>query len=385
MATAVLTQPPRPAARLATRVVNVMQVTDSLLPGGLERVAVTLANTLPAARFHTHLCVTRLSGPLAEIVVPRVPMLELKRRGRVSLAAIRQFNDYIRTHDIRLVHAHGTSLFFCVLARLMHPRFHVIWHDHFGRYATEERSVWLYRLAARMASGVIAVNQPLAQWARARLGVEPDRVWYVPNFVCEPHTNGKHPKVPGVAGSRIVCVANLRPEKGHLVLLEAMERVVQQSPDAHLLLVGRGDDIAQLKKIQEAIATRHLENHVSWLGTRSDVPAILKQCDVGVLGSLSEGLPLALIEYGVAGLPSIATNVGQCGEVLDSGRSGRLVPPGNAAELASALTDLLGSVNDRRRLGVSLQARVRANYSAERVLPQICDIYDKVLGCQLPS
>lgn len=372
---------PRPQVRPSPRVVNIMQVTDSLLAGGLERVAVTLANTLPAERFRSHLCVTRLGGPLADIVSPKVPMLLLNRRGRFNISAARQLSDYIRDHDVRILHAHGTSLFFSVMAAFTMPRLRIIWHDHFGRYATEERPVLLFRIAMRFVSGVIAVNQPLAQWAKERLRMPADRVWYVPNYVCEPYTNGNHPIVPGTAGSRIVCVANLRQEKGHLLLLEAMQRVVQRVPHAHLVLVGRSDDLEHLGRIQNAISERQLDKNVSWLGARLDVPSILKQCDIGVLGSLSEGLPLALIEYGFSGLATVVTNVGQCAEVLDSGRAGRLVPPGNVSALANALVDLLESAKDRSHFGTTLREWVRANYSAERVIPKVCEVYDKVLGC----
>src|SRR2546421_178847 len=83
---------------------------------------------------------------------------------------------------------------------------------------------------ARRVSGVIAVNQPLAAWSQQRLGVPAERVWYIPNFVCEAAPGGALAGLPGEKGARIVCVANLRPQKDHQTLLRAMARVSRQAP-----------------------------------------------------------------------------------------------------------------------------------------------------------
>jgi len=107
---------------------------------------------------------------------------------------------------------------------------------------------------------------------------------------------------------------------------------------------------------------------------------VLRGCDVGVLSSVSEGLPLALLEYGMAKLPVVATRVGQCAEVLDEGRAGLLVPPGSPAELAEALVKLLGDGSQRREMGEKLCSRVREHYGPDKVVSQICRVYDLVLA-----
>jgi glycosyltransferase involved in cell wall biosynthesis len=204
-------------------------------------------------------------------------------------------------------------------------------------------------------------------------------VRYIPNFVCEPGPAAPPADLPDAMGSRIVCVANLRPEKDHLTLLGAMAQVIREMPTAQLLLVGAGTP----DRRQLLLAERRrlgLEQHVAWLGPRDDIPAILGACDIGVLSSASEGLPLALIEYGMAGLPAVATSVGQCAEVLDEGRAGLLVPPGRPAALAGALLQLLRSPERRVAFGDRLRKRVRANYSAEAVVGQVCAMYDAILS-----
>ncbi len=360
--------------------IGVLQVCDSLAAGGMERVAVNLANALPQDRYRSHVCATRVEGPLADFVLPHVGKICLRRTGRLDPAAVRRLVTYIRENDIQILHAHGTALFLSVLVSTMKPHPVVIWHDHFGRSDTEERTVWLYRLATNRVEAIIAVNHSLTTWARNRLHVPAERVSYIPNFVCEPDNEENPAILPGKSGFRIVCVANFRPQKDHLNLLEAMRSVLQRMPDAHLILLGHGMETTCFQRIQSEIGHDGLGGHVSVLGPRKDVNAVLRGCDLGVLSSSSEGLPLALLEYGMASLPVVATRVGQCEEVVGGGVCGMLVPPRDPEQLARAIVSLLTSVTKRKALGEKLNARVLRSYSSTRVIQQVTEVYETVLA-----
>jgi glycosyltransferase involved in cell wall biosynthesis len=159
-----------------------------------------------------------------------------------------------------------------------------------------------------------------------------------------------------------------------------MALTIQQMPNAHLLLVGEFGDAAYFKTLKEKLTQQKLERNVSLLGSRRDVSSILEGCDIGVLSSASEGLPLALIEYGEAGLAAVATLVGQCAEVLDDGNAGLLVPPAAPDKLAEALLTLLRSPELREELGKQFRRRVQERYSADNSIRQICQVYETVLS-----
>jgi glycosyltransferase involved in cell wall biosynthesis len=360
-----------------------MHLVDSLDVGGTERMAVNFVNSLPRERYVPYLCTTRRDGPLEESVGADVVRLRLERKHRFDVVAVRRLVEFNREHGVRLLHAHSSSLFVAVAASGFAPHPAVVWHDHYGRYAVEQRNAFLFRQLVRNASGVIAVSEPLAEWARNRLHVPTERVWYIPNFVV-PAPDSQPPILPGVRGARIVCVANLRPQKDHCTLLRAMALVVQRQPAAHLLLVGAANDAACLDFVKKEISQLELGANVSLLGERHDVAAILRVCDVGVLSSASEGLPLALIEYGMAGLPAVATEVGQCPEVLDQGRAGMLVAPGAARLLAEALLSLLESPDRRAALGLQLRTRVQGFYSSGTIIERACRVYETVLRQDRP-
>ena len=337
--------------------IGVAHLIDSLSIGGAERVAVNLANLLPTDRYSTYLCATREEGPLSKLVAPHVSLVTLHRTGRIGFAALRRFIALIHARRIRILHAHGTSLFFGRLAGWL-SGVPVVWHDHYGRCELDDRPVWSYRLAARNIGGVIAVNRPLVEWSRRRLGIPAGRVRYIPNLIEFAQSTPGPESLPGNPGRRIVCVANFRPQKDHVTLLRAMSIVRRFAPCPHLLLVGDTADSPYLNLVRKTSSDLGLDDVVSFLGQREDVPAILRACDIGVLSSVSEGLPLALLEYGKAGLAPVVTNVGQCREVIDNGRVGICVPPSQPERLAEALTLLLNSTSRRLTLGQMFQERV---------------------------
>ena len=361
----------------------VMHVVDTLSLGGAERAAVDLVNHLPREIYRPYLCTTRREGPLVNSLASDVSRLVLDRGGRFDTRALGRLVKFIRRENIAILHAHGSSLFIATLAAAFGPFPAVIWHAHYGRFALEDRRAWFHRLAIRRTEGVIAVSHPMVEWCGRKLAVPLDRIWYVPNMVSSPNGGPEKPVLPGVQGSRIVCVANLRAEKDHPNLIRAMALVVREHPEAHLVLVGadanRSAGAAYLKTVTTEIDRHSLRRSVTRLGERQDVPVILSGCDIGVLSSRTEGLPVSLLEYGMAGLPVVATRVGQCEEVLDQGRAGIVVSPESPDELAQGILSLLRSPEKRAALGQRFQCRVRQLYSASAVIEQVCRVYNIVL------
>jgi glycosyltransferase involved in cell wall biosynthesis len=359
--------------------IGVMHLVDTLERGGMERVAVNLANHLPRDRFRVFLCTTRRDGPLAELVADDVERLCLARKQRLDVRDFRRLVGYIRSADIQILHAHGSSLLVAAVASFFPPHPKLVWHDHFGRYAIEHRPAFAYRLLTSRVRGLIAVSRPLVEWAHKELCFPSNRTWYIPNFIADDGAEPTPLALPGHSGCRIVCAANLRPQKDHGCLLRAMSIVVREAPSAHLLLLGSNKDAAYLDLVCEEIDRLGLMSKVSLLGERADVLDVLRTCDIGVLSSTSEGFPLALLEYGLAGLPVVATTAGDCPEVLDDGQAGVLVPPNKADQLAAALLSLLRSPTDRIVLGERLHARVRAKYTPGPNIPMVCRAYETVL------
>ena len=359
---------------------GVMHLVDTLEVGGAERVAVTLVNHLDRKRYLPYLCSTRREGPLASSVDREVHRLKLNRRWRFDLGPVLTLQRFIKRNRISVLHAHGSTMFLARLVGMFPPYPAVIWHTHYGRFAVENRKAPAYSAASKGIQGVIVVNRELGAWCQNMLKVPAGRVWYLPNPVAASKSDGKKVSLPGTQGSRIVCLANIRPEKDHLTLVRSMTRVVAAVPEAHLMLVGSVRNPGLFETVQSEIKRLNLEKNISCLGSLQDAAEILESCDIGVLSSSSEGLPMALLEYGRAGLAVVATRVGECEEVLGNGSVGMLVNPGSEDELASALIALLQNSDLRAKFSAGFQQHVDDSFDATKIALKMDGIYQAALA-----
>jgi glycosyltransferase involved in cell wall biosynthesis len=358
---------------------NVLHLVDTLEAAGKERVAVNLANLVQHRAYKSYLCATRKGGILRDQLGKNVEYLELGKKNRFNLMAVRRLVLFISRHKINILHAHNASLFIAAAASMFPPYPVVLWHDHYVTSGASERPVWLYRFGVRRARGIIAVSEPLADWIRVKLRVPAERVWYLPNFVNVPSEIICPPALPGIPHFRIVCVAHFRPQKDHITLIRAMRLVVQEEPRAHLILIGGTGDMVYYERVKKEISVLGLKKHISILGEVRNIWSILKHCRVGVLSSAGEGFPLVLLEYGISGIPVVAPRVGQCAEILDNGSAGLLVPSRSPMEMADSILMLLKAPELCSRLSNSLKRRVDQIYSSKCVGEQLCRIYDAVL------
>ena len=149
-------------------------------------------------------------------------------------------------------------------------------------------------------------------------------------------------------------VANLRPEKGYDVLLEAAKAIADSDLPIRVAAVGRGP-------LSDALRERHVElglgDRFQFLGQRDDVLQLLVGADAFVLASHHEGLPVALMEATSVGLPIVASCVGGVPQVLDDEVDALLVPPGDPALLAQAMKRLASDPELRDRLGRQAKSR----------------------------
>ena len=171
-------------------------------------------------------------------------------------------------------------------------------------------------------------------------------------------------------------VGRFHPDKGQDVLLEAAARLIQSQPKALFVLVGRQCD-RQNADLTQLIEKHQLHQHILLLGERDDIPQLLPEFDIFCLPSRSEAFPVALGEAMLAGLPCVATDVGDC-KVLVGGSS-ELVPPGDAKHLAEALDKMLQKSDaEKRSLGIQGRQRVIDMFSIASVALRYQQLYSKL-------
>jgi glycosyltransferase involved in cell wall biosynthesis len=170
----------------------------------------------------------------------------------------------------------------------------------------------------------------------------------------------------------MIAVATFKPQKGHRVLVEAVDAVARRVPRLHVLLVGDGELAGS---ISAEIATRGLAGRIHMLGTRRDVADLLAASDSFVLPSLWEGLPVALVEAMASGLPVVATAVSGTSQVVDQGVTGWLVPAGDAAALAEAIAQLVSDPARAAAIGAAGRAHVTRVFGAAAQAERLVELF----------
>lgn len=367
---------------------GVLQLVDTLNTGGAERVAVNLANLLPPEEWRSFLMTSRSGGPLESEIQTTVSVTHLNRRRRFDLRTFRSLRQFIRFNQVRIIHAHAASLFLGVMAKLLVPGTRLLWHDHGGLFRWRrfqvkgdyDRPVLPYFVLTRFVDAEIVVKPELRAYACRVLHLRPDHVHYLPNFTIPQGSGTLMPNdLPGTPETRVLCLANLREQKDHPTLLLAWKQVMAAVPNAHLLLAGAFSKPDYVAGLRRQAADLGLDRCVHFLGPRQDVAALAAACTVGVLSSQNEGFPMSLLEYGTAGLAVVATDVGQCRDILANGEAGLLVPTHAPEPLAAAISQLLQAPSQRQQLSHRLQDRIHTHYSSQAVLDQVQAIYRQLL------
>lgn len=355
---------------------RVLQLIDSLHPGGAERVSVNIANALVRDIDKSFICCTREEGILKSEIDSEVGYLFLNKKRTLDITAIFRLSKFIKKNRINIIHAHSTSFFLAVLIRIFIRDIKLVWHDHYGNseYLKERKSFVLKR-SAKYFDYVFCVNRNLEKWARETINLK--NVKYLPNFA---HFDTVKPqtKLLGVKGKRIICLANLRPQKDHLTLIKSFKLILKNHPEWTLHLVGKDFKDDYSRRVKNEIKKNNLSKSVIIYGSKPDIMNILSQCEIGLLSSKSEGLPIALLEYGLAKLAVISTDVGECKTVIETEDNGILVKPNDVKNLYEAIKYFVDHEKDRIQKSKSFNLKVTKKYSQKVGIKTILNTYNKI-------
>ena len=355
---------------------KVLQLIDSLNAGGAERVAVNLANALVPHVEKSYLCTTRAEGLLKETLSKDVSYLFINKKSAFDRKAIKSLKNFIKNEGITIIHAHSSSFFLATIIKKSIKNLKIVWHDHYGnRPNSSKLNKLVLKQCSKSFSYIFCVNKNLEAWAKTFLKFS--NVSYLANFVSEDISEPKT-KLFGVDNKRIVCLANLRPDKDHYTLIEAFKSIVYKYPEWTLHCVGKDFKDSYSEEIHEKVNALQLGKNIFFYGSVSDVPNVLKQSEIGVLSSKSEGLPMSLLEYGLAALPVVVTNVGDCGAVVCNGEKALLVESQNIIDLSKAIIKYIESEPLREKHSVVFNKHIKEHYSVDSTVKEVVGIYKEI-------
>jgi glycosyltransferase involved in cell wall biosynthesis len=361
------------AAVAHTAPLSVAIVMTRFEPGGTERQMIELIRRLSPARWTVHVACFHARGAWFDRVanaaasVTEFPITSFQKPSVLKHALA--FGCWCRARRIAIVHT--TELYSNIFALPAAALANVPVRIGNRREINPDKTpaqIALQRAAYACAHTVVA-NSHAAARRLALERVPARKIAVVPNGL---DLQPLAPKSVPTGRRTIIVVANLRPEKGHDVLIDAAGLVLKRFPEARFEVVGDGPERVRLTALA---AARGLSRAFTFLGHRDDVSARLGSADIFVLPSRSEAFPNAVLEAMAAGLPIVASGVGGIPELIVDGRTGLLVPAGDSAALAERLCRLMADEPLAARLAGAAHATAEAHDSFDRMVALFESLY----------
>jgi len=353
----------------------------NVIRGGTEgqcsRVAIKLAGQGHIQR----VAVFRREGFFLEAIEQACgPVYELPVRSIRHVATwrhVRRFSHWLKKERIDVLHAWDAdaAVFGSIAARLAHIPFITSRRDLGEIYARWKLTLMKY---ADHRAKCVVVNAQAIQNKMPHLSAGGSKVVCIPNIldVDEFDVLADQPFPGGStlpAGRRIAMVARLDPEKDVGMVIRAAAAMKNEFPDVYWIIAGEGRERTSLEQLAQTLGVL---NRVVFLGEVQDVPALLRQCIIGVLiPKTNEGLSNTLLEYMASSLPVVATDCGGNSELVQPSETGYTVPIGEVPAFVEQVSRLLNDEDEARRLGRKGRERILQRHHPDRVGCLFLDLY----------
>ena len=366
----------------------VLHVMHHLVTGGLENGVVNLINHMPESAFrHGIVCIEDDSDFRDRIVRRDVDVIALKR-SRIGVWAMRrEIYKLCRTLQPAILHTRNQSALDALLpARLAGVR-HAVHGEHGWDVDNLRGDQWkpalLRQLHSPLIERYVTVSKNLRSYLTGRVGIAPARISQIYNGVdttrFTPRENARRCAMPAAyaRGDAIIIgtVGRMQPVKDQATLLRAFASLAPLHARARLVMAGSGPLSADLRALAAALG---VGERVWFPGTLHDVAGALRNFDVFVLPSLSEGISNTLLEAMASGVPALATSVGGNPELVLEGLTGRLFQPGDVPALSRLLHDYLTQPALRLAHGAAARRVAVERFSLPAMVAHYQSVYQQL-------
>jgi len=363
---------------------KILFIIYSLEIGGSEQLVFDIVKNLPLNKYEPYICTLTKIGVLGEDLERRgFKVYCLNRRGKFDLLAFFKLIKLIKNLKINIIHTHRfTANLWGRVAGLIVGTKVIISTEHgIDSYKGKVR-IFLDRLLAKYTSTLIAVSNDIKDFLTTKHKIPNAKIKVIENGVDIERIlridsdkllqNDRISKLFKDNLIKIGIIGRLEPVKGHKYFLEAAKKWIFHNHNARFFIIGNG---SLYHEINDFIKDRGLVNDIILTGARSDIPAILRKLDILVISSISEGLPITLLEAMAAKKAIIATKVGAIPDVLTNGLNGILVEPENAEQIYNAINKLLNHPHLIHTLGENAYRRIRERFDILNTIKQYEEVY----------
>ncbi len=361
---------------------KVLHLLDTTNRGGAETLILDVCRN--GANFGIDLTfVTTQGGELEDdFRASGANFIRLQRRLPVDLKAVLKLREIIKKREIEIVHAHqAVEALHLFLATINLPVKRVL--TFHGFIADAKNRQTLKFLIPRMDANIV-VSRGLQNWLAEKDNLElaNSRVIYNGTDEKRLQPTGKSLKKELGLNENTLLVGMIGnfyrdPRKDQMTLCKALPEVLAKQENAHCIFAGK-TEVGAEKKFQECVNFCHkngISEKVHFLGVRDDIPDVLAALDVFVFSSLQEGLPIALTEAMLAGVPLIVSDIEPLLEASENGKYAEVFPVGRAEILSEKIIELLQNKVRREDLANRAREYARENFSIEAHLQELKKLY----------
>jgi glycosyltransferase involved in cell wall biosynthesis len=372
--------------------VKVLHIIDSAGLYGAEIVLLNLSGEQKKMGYHPVIASIGKKGLYAKL-------LEVEARGRgIEVVPFRMHNGpnflgawnilyYARSSNINILHTHGYKG--NILLGFVPKRFRKLplvssvhgW-TNVSKFSKLRLYEWADGLSLKNVDAVCLVNETMLAHPRLA-GMRRDKLHIIPNGIPEfdeiQHVHGDEDEIVEFCRNRftIVSIGRLSKEKGYIFLIQAFAKIIVEVPEARLLIIGEGPERTALEDTVRALG---LTRKVMLPGYRENARRYLSYCRLFVLSSLTEGLPITLLEAMQTGIPVVATAVGGIPSIVKPSITGALVPPGDSWKLSESIFEKYKSYENATQAAKTAKHLIRDEYSSAKMAHCYCELYKTLLN-----
>jgi glycosyltransferase involved in cell wall biosynthesis len=352
---------------------RVMFVITNMPVGGMEVLLVDLIRRMDRDRCLPELCCLKYLDTLGETLAREIPAFTGLISKKYDVRVLWRLTQLIRKRRIDAVVTVGTGgdkMFWGRLAARLAgvPVICSALHST----GLPDRVEFSNRLLAPITDAFIGVAEPHGKYLAEHEGCPAGKICVIPNGV---DVEKFHPRRKNSDLMRefrlenetptVGIVAALRPEKNHELFLHAAVIIHEKMPEVKFSIVGDGPRRSDLEQLTTKLS---LSDAVRFAGSRGDIPEMLSLMDVFLLTSHSEANPVSIMEAMACEKPVVATRVGSVPETVLDGRTGYLVPPGDAEQIAGRTLELLQDPQRAAAFGRAGREQIIAHWSVDRMV-----------------
>ncbi|VAX11605.1 hypothetical protein MNBD_GAMMA26-6 [hydrothermal vent metagenome] len=382
---------------------KILHLIESLNMGGAQKIIYQLASTSDSSDHSV--CSLYQGGPYEKIMRDDdidLTLLKAKRRSVIFFplfiydlyCIFTRLVRIVKKDQIDILHAHlpDSSLIAIVVGKLTNTTVVLTVHNNFALPSKRKAPLrdalrtLVTNMVFKRANYIITVGNDIRDSLYDALGYRVaiktvyngvDYLRYARDLKKLDHLQFRQSLGISDKATIVTTVGRLDKQKGHTYLIDAAQQLIDDYPALIFLLVGEGE---LKEKLMDQVQSLQLSNNFIFLGNRNDVPDILAMSDLFVLPSIYEGIPLVILEAMAAGLPVVATDIAGTRELVESGVDGLLAKTESPKDIARTMNELLSDMACSKEMSLLAQAKVKKEFSLQKMVTGTEHIYLEVLG-----